>query len=226
MVYEFEQLKSFSLRPFRCYEAILVDIIEGDSDRVEILAGDKDYKKLIFDVSKDALEISAHRFALLRGLKIIVYAKGLESIKAAGKVLLTCGRTAQSCKSSLSGSVRASYRMFSGGSMGFLLAGTVTLDMDSSLDALEITAAGSSKIRLAGVCTAADFKTSGATRVSAEELACRNITINSSGASRYALNVSETLGITISGSGRVKYFGNPAITHCRISGSISVNKLD
>jgi len=90
-------------------------------------------------------------------------------------------------------------------------------------ETLDITANGAATISLAGKTDRLQIEINGAGKVSADELAARDVRAEISGTGEADVNASKTLNATINGVGTIRYTGNPQVTK-QINGLGTVSK--
>ena len=84
---------------------------------------------------------------------------------------------------------------------------------------------GAGEITLSGSAEVLDFKSSGAAKLHARDLAAQRATIDCSGAAKVEVNASQELNVALSGAGRVSYAGDPHLTQS-ISGAGKVERAE
>jgi len=104
-------------------------------------------------------------------------------------------------------------------------SGATQLSLELNGQAVTIRASRAGEITLSGSADILDFKSSGAARLHARDLAARQATIDCGGAAKEEVDASEQLNVTLSGPGRVFYAGDPRVTQS-ISGAGKVEGME
>ena len=96
-------------------------------------------------------------------------------------------------------------------------SGGVTAAVDAP--AITLTGSGSGDFKLSGQTKDLSCKLSGSGDADTRELKAENAVLKSAGSSDFKVFASVSLKASISGSGNILYWGNPALSDVRVSGS-------
>jgi hypothetical protein len=104
-------------------------------------------------------------------------------------------------------------------------SGASEVKLDMAVQNLDMSLSGASKLNLTGTAVQSKIDASGASEVSAADLAITNLSIYGSGAIEAKVNVSGTLKANVSGACTVKYLGNPSVD-VRSSGASTIKRAN
>jgi hypothetical protein len=106
------------------------------------------------------------------------------------------------------------------------ISGATDAFLDLSVQKLEISSSGGSKLKFTGMANKVDLEVSGAADIHAFDLLAEIVTLNISGAGDAEINVTKELYAEISGAGTVRYKGEPPKVDTNVSGAGSIKKAN
>ena len=178
-------------------------LLKGTETKAE-LSGD--YEKISFEVKNNTLELDLNG-AVPDGNKTIkLYFTELNAItlEGAGTVEMEKGELIKS----------DNFKLISGGAV------IAVLGIESKDFGFE--SSGATKVTLNGKVETAKINVAGASKLYANELACKDMMVNASGASFYNIQLRGDLMIDASGASKGIYTGNPINKIINISGMATV----
>jgi len=186
-----------------------LNVTQGDSFRVEVVASAANLPKILTEVEDDTLVIRLDRqgfsgFGLFGGAHVNVTMPVVRSLSASG------------------GSDLRSEGVLTGDSLSVAASGGSDVSLDLRFESLEATASGGSDMRLKGEVASLTTQAAGGSDLDAHSLTARNATIGSSGGSDSVITVTEVLAVNAAGGSDVVYFGNPSSVNVNASGGSDV----
>lgn len=92
--------------------------------------------------------------------------------------------------------------------VGLKLSGASKANLELSVTDFSADISGASKLEAVGKASSAIFECSGASKVDADDLVCKEVTVNANGASNVEVHAISELTVSLSGASRCRYFGD------------------
>lgn len=142
----------------------------------------------------------------VRGLKVVVQAREIDSLAVAGSGKLSASR-------------------LRGDRVNLELAGSGTIDAGQiEARAVSLSGAGSGRITAAGTADAVKVSIAGSGKADAAQLQAKKVEASVSGSGQVLVTATQSLAAAITGSGNIAYHGDPQVSRA-VTGSGTVRRL-
>lgn len=184
--------------------SINVEIQPGENYTVKIVGDENIIPYVMTEVRNGTLEIYFQdKVSISRGnIKVMVSAPFLNNIETAG-----------------SGNISSTGIISNNQMITITSKGSGNADLQVYAPAIKLRGSGSGVFTLSGQTKDMDCVLSGSGDLDSKDLKAENVKVRISGSSNARLFAAADLSATISGSGNIFYWGNPALSEVKISGS-------
>lgn len=174
--------------------------ITGDSNLLKHVTTEIKRGKLIID-SEDGYNLSYRK-----SIVVTVPVESVESLSVSG-----------------SGEIVGDFKL-NERNMDLRVSGSGDMNLDLDVNSVDATVTGSGEINLNGKASKAKFRVTGSGEVSARSMKVDDADVTVTGSGDVSLTVTGTLEARVTGSGDITYYGNPAKTDFKTTGSGDIER--